>query len=350
AGQGAGITDSDFTQAGAAVVSDPAVIFRQADIVLKVQIPAKRPDGLDEMTLLRQGLVLVGMLEPLTRPDRLAALAGTGAACFAMEAVPRISRAQSMDALSSMSTVAGYKAVLLAADRLKKMMPMMMTAAGTVHPAGAMIIGAGVAGLQAIATARRLGANVKAVDTRPAVKEQVESLGARFVHLEVAGHKAEATSGYARDLGEEFYRDEQETIAPHLKDCDIAITTALVPGRRAPILLTETMVQTMPPGAVIVDMAVAAGGNCVLSKADQAVEAHGVTILAPTNLPALVPVHASQLYARNLAAFIRELVKDGKVNIDMSNEVIRSMLVANEGKVLFAPVHEAQAKKDGSLS
>ena len=340
AGEASFISDADYQQAGATVEPDPAALWAQADVILKVQGPVARPGGFDELAALHSGQVLICLLDPVGNPQRIERLAALGVSAFAMERVPRITRAQSMDVLSSMSTLAGYKAVLLAADTLAKMAPMMMTAAGTITPAACMVIGAGVAGLQAVATARRLGATVRAVDTRPAAKEQVESLGARFVHLEVAGHKAELETGYARDLGEAFYAHEQEVLAPHVKECDIVITTALIPNRRAPLLITEAMVATMRKGSVIVDLAVSAGGNCTLSKADQRVVAHGVTVLAPTNLPALLPVHASQMYARNVANFLRELAPDGKVNVDLNNEILRPMLVAHGGHVL--PVPEAK--------
>lgn len=350
AGEGSGIADNLYQQAGATVAPTAKEILAQADIILKVLPPAIRPDDLDEIASMKRGAILICMIDPSAHTERLEKLATAGVSSFAMELVPRISRAQSMDVLSSMSTIAGYKAVLLAADHLGKLMPMLMTAAGTIQPANCLVIGAGVAGLQAIATARRLGATVRAVDTRPPVKEQVESLGARFVHLEVAEHKAEGAGGYARDLGEAFYRDEQQVIAPHLKDCDIVITTALIPNRRAPILITADMARTMPAGAVIVDLAVNAGGNCSLTKPDEVVRDGPVTVLGPTNLPAMVPVHASQMYSRNLAAFLRELVKDGKVNLDLNNEVLKAMLVTHEGKVTFAPAHDGYGRKDADKS
>jgi len=337
AGEGAFISDEQSRQAGAAVEADEAAVLAGADIILKVHPPGKDAAGRDEISLMPAGCVLVAMLDPTKRGRLLSALASANISAFAMELVPRITRAQSLDALSSLSTAAGYKAALLAADHLPKMLPMLMTAAGTVQPCTVMVIGAGVAGLQAIATAKRLGANVKAVDTRPVVREQVESLGARFIHLEVAPHRAQTAGGYAKDLGEEFYRHEQETIAPHLKGCDAVISTALIPGRAAPILITEPMVRSMPAGSVIIDLAVNNGGNCSLTKADKSVSVGGVTILGPTNLPATMSVHASQMYANNLAAFVQELVKDDQVKVDMNNEILRAMLVTHEGKVLYPP-------------
>lgn len=348
AGEGSFISDAQHKDAGATIERDPAALLGQADLVLKVQGPIVREGGLDEIAAMRGGAVLVCMLAPASNPQRIERLAAGGISAFALELVPRLSRAQSMDVLSSMSTLAGYKAVLMAADALGKIAPMMMTAAGTITPASCMVIGAGVAGLQAIATARRLGATVRAIDTRPAVKEQVESLGARFVHLEVAGHKAEGTGGYARDLGEAFYKDEQDVIAPHLEECDMAVTTALIPNRAAPVLITGKMVERMRPGSVIVDLAVTAGGNCSLTRPDQRVSAHNVTILGPTNLPALVPVHASQMFARNVAAFLRELVKDGRINVDPNNEILAAMLVAHGGQVQHPRVVATLPPKDGT--
>ncbi len=350
AGLGAMISDEQFAAAGASVESDARALLASADLVLRVAPPRVRDDGLDEIAAIKRGGVLVGMLELATAGLRLEKLAAAGVTAFAMELVPRITRAQSLDALSSMSTIAGYKAVLIAADALKKMMPMMMTAAGTIQPCSFLVIGAGVAGLQAVATARRLGATVKAVDTRPAVKEQVESLGAKFIHLEVPNHKAETSGGYARDLGEEFYRHEQETIAPHLKDADAVITTALIPNRRAPLLITEAMVNSMQAGSVIVDLAIGAGGNCALSKADQRVETAHVTIFAPSNLPSMVSVHASQMVARNMQAFLAELVKDGQIKLDMDNEVLRAMLVTDGGAVKWPPAPQPAKDTTGALS
>ncbi len=337
AGVKAGIADEQFAAEGASVQADAAAVLGQADLVLKVRAPGKRPDGLDELAALKNESVLICLLDPATGRERLAQLAQRGIAALALELVPRITRAQSMDVLSSQSTVAGYKAMLLAANELTKMVPMLMTAAGTIHPANVVVIGAGVAGLQAVATAKRLGAMVRAVDTRPAVQEQVQSLGAKFIPLTVEHAEAEVAGGYAADLGVEYYRQEQKVLAPHIAQADIVITTALVPGRAAPRLITAEMVATMPPGAVIVDLAVAAGGNCALTKADQRVHAGGVTILGPTNLPAMVPTHASQMLARNLAALVGEIIKDGKISLDMENEIIKAMLVARGGQVLYKP-------------
>lgn len=339
AGVAASISDENYRQAGATVVPSLKELLAAAEVVLKVQPPAAGGDN-DEVGQLRSGTVLVAMLRPLTDPTLAAKLAAAGVTSFSMDMVPRIARAQSMDVLSSMASVAGYKAVLLAANRIGRLMPMMMTAAGTIQPAGVLVIGAGVAGLQAIATARRLGATIKAVDTRPAVKEQVESLGAKFVPLAVDHQQAQDSGGYAKDLGEEFYRQEQEIVAPHLKGCSVVICTAQIPGRKAPVLITEAMVKSMSPGSAIIDIAAPYGGNCSLTKLGQWVEAYGVSVYGPENLPAEMPALSSTLYSRNIATFLNELIKDGKVNLDMNNEVIKGMLITHEGKI----VHEATLK------
>ena len=336
AGGGSLISDEEYTKAGATIVSDPKMLWSGADIVLKVRAPAVRPDGLDERAAMKSGCVLVCLLNPSAGGELLQHLATAGVTAFAMELVPRITRAQSMDALSSMSTIAGYKAVLLAANHLRKMTAMLMTAAGTIQPANCLVIGAGVAGLQAIATARRIGARVKAVDTRPAVGEQVESLGAKFIPLAVEHASAETSGGYAADLGEAFYKQEQDILRPHVKEADIVITTALIPNRMAPKLITADMVASMPPGAVIVDLAAQAGGNCTLTKPDELVRHGDVTILGPTNLPAQLPANATGMYSRNLSAFLGELVKDKQVSIDLSNEVIKAMIVTHSGQVTYA--------------
>ncbi len=276
----------------------------------------------------------MALLYPRTNADVVRRLAQAGVTSFSLDLMPRITRAQSMDVLSSMSTVAGYRAVLIAAEALPEMMPMLMTAAGTIRPAKALIIGAGVAGLQAIATARRLGAVVKAVDVRPAVQEQIESLGARFVSMEVKADETETAGGYATDLGEEVYRKQREILAPHVKESNLVITTALVPGREAPRLISEEMVESMKPGSVIVDLAAPAGGNCALTKPGERAVEHGVTIFGPLNLPSEMAVDASQMFSRNVAAYLGELVKDGQLAIDMENEVVSGTLVTREGQVV----------------
>ena len=327
------LADERYAAAGATVVPDAATLYAQADIVLKVAPPAgPASDGRSELAHLRGGTILIAALAAASHPDLVKQLAQSNVTSFSLDVIPRITRAQSMDVLSSMSTIAGYKAVIMAADELSKMMPMLMTPAGTLRPANALVIGAGVAGLQAIATAKRLGAVVAGVDVRPAVQEQVESLGAKFVVMEV-DHTAEDAGGYAADLGEAFYRQEQEILAPHLKRADIVITTALIPGRPAPKLITESMVDRMQPGSVIVDLAATAGGNCALTAPQQRIVHKGVVILGPTNLPAAMPVHASFMFARNAAAFVRELVTDGRADIDMANPIIRETLITHEGAI-----------------
>ncbi len=334
AGAKAFFDDAEYEKAGAKIATDAADVWAGADVVVKIHPPTMDESaGRRELDLLRPGMVLVAMLSPAAKPDLLAALAEAKVTSFSLDAVPRITRAQSMDVLSSMSTLAGYKAVLLAADALGKIMPMMMTAGGTIRPASALIIGAGVAGLQAIATARRLGAVVKAVDTRPPVKEQVESLGARFIPLQVEHEEAQTAGGYAKDLGEEFYKAEQEVLAPHVRDADIIITTALIPGRAAPLLITEAMVASMGRGSVIVDLAAPAGGNCTLTQPGKRIHRHGVTIVGAMNLPAELPLHASQMFSRNAAAFLSELLKEGQVRVDMENEIIREMLITHDGRI-----------------
>src|SRR5712691_8207400 len=330
AGEGAFHPDAAFEKAGARIVPGAAALYGQADIVLKVQKPA-----LAEVERMREGAVLVAFLQALTSPDLVEHLAARRITSFGMEGIPRISRAQKMDALSSQANIAGYKAVLIAAESLAKFFPMMMTAAGTVFAARALVIGAGVAGLQAIATARRLGAQVWGYDVRPIVKEQVESLGAKFLVLELAVADAEDKSGYAKALSADAARRQQEMLGEKTKDFDVVVTTALVPGRPAPRLVTKETVAGMRPGSVIVDLAAEAGGNCELTQPDKVVVVeHGVTIHGPTNLPATMPVHASQLYARNVTELLRELVKDGALALDFDDEVVKGACVTHGGEVV----------------
>ena len=327
AGEGAFHSDAAFEAAGARIVAD---IYTEADVVLKVQKPT-----LDEVDRLREGTVLVSFLQALTSADLVQRLAARRITSFGMEGIPRISRAQKMDALSSQANIAGYRAALIAAESLAKFFPMMMTAAGTVFAARTLVMGAGVAGLQAIATARRLGAQVWGYDVRPAVKEQVESLGAKFLVLELAVADAEDKSGYAKALSADAARRQQELLAEKTKDFDVVITTALVPGRPAPRLVTKETVAGMRPGSVIVDLAAEAGGNCELTQPDKVVVVeHGVTIHGPTNLPATMPVHASQLYARNVTELLRELVKDGALALDFDDEVVKGACVTHGGEVV----------------
>jgi len=327
AGVSAGFLDTAYQQQGASLDS---TALSRADIVLKVQ-----PPNSTEIQALKENVLLIGFMAPYNQPETIKALAARKATAFAMELMPRITRAQSMDTLSAMSTVSGYKAVLLAASRLQKFFPLLMTAAGTLTPARVFIIGAGVAGLQAIGTARRLGAVVEAYDTRPVVKEQVESLGGKFVELALETKDAQEKTGYAKAQTEDFYQKQQELMKKSVAGADVVITTALIPGKRAPILITEDMVQAMRPGAIIVDLAAEQGGNCALTKPGQETVEHGVIILGPTNIPSTVPYHASQMYARTVTNYLLHLVKDGKINMDLNDELTRSPLVTHQGEVLF---------------
>ena len=338
AGLGAASSDDDYREAGAEISINTKETLAGTDVLVTVNRPS------DEVFAeLRKGAVVLGFLRPLDEPQALAPALTAGLTTFAMELVPRITRAQSMDALSSMATVAGYKAVVLAAASIPRMFPMLMTAAGTVKPARVLVLGAGVAGLQAIATARRLGAVVEAYDVRAAAGEQVRSLGATFLEVDLGGLKTEDAGGYAVELSEEALQRGRDLIAEHAKTADVVITTAQVPGRRAPLLVTEEAVNGMRRGAMIVDLAGATGGNCALSKADEVVEQAGVTIVAPTNLPATVPVHASQLYSRNITAFLSLLIKDGELNVDMSDDVVGPSCVTHAGQVVNSRVAAALA-------
>ncbi len=333
AGAAAGFDDAAYERAGAAIEPEAKALLARADVVVKVQPPGARPDGSHEIDALRPGAVLVGFLRPLDAPELAQRLADAKVTAFAVELMPRIARAQSMDALSSMSSLAGYRAVLIAAAALPRIFPMLVTAAGTISPARVLVIGAGVAGLQAIATARRLGAIVEAYDTRPAVREQVESLGARFVELDLDTKDAEGTGGYAKAQSEDFYRRQREQLAKRVAAADVVITTALVPGQRAPVLIEESALRAMRPGSVIVDLAAEKGGNCACTEADREVVAHGVRVLGPTNLPSDVATNASQLYARNLVTFLLHLLRDGKIALDLEDEITRGALLTHEGAI-----------------
>jgi NAD(P) transhydrogenase subunit alpha len=333
AGAAAGVPDDAFERAGVRVVADRAALLGGADLVLQVQPPDDA-----EIALLRPGSALVSFLRPLDEPARAARLAERGVTSFAMEMVPRITRAQAIDALSSQASLAGYRAVLLAALALGKVLPMMTTAAGTIAAARVLVIGAGVAGLQAIATARRLGAVTEAYDTRPAVKEQVESLGARFLSLPLDTSGAEDAGGYAKAQSDEFLAKQRALLSERVRAADAVITTAQVPGARAPLLIEAEVVAGMKPGAVIVDLAAAGGGNCALTRPDQTVQAHGVTILGPTNLPSDAAVDASRVYARNLANLVALLVKDGALALNLEDEVVRGALVTHEGRIVAEAV------------
>ena len=347
---GAGVAalyqDGDYEAQGARVEADRARLFAEADFVLTVRGPGShREFPQADLNALKPGAAIVGFLDPLDDPAMTKALAERGLTLFSMELMPRITRAQSMDALSSMATISGYKAVLLAANAAPRMFPMLMTAAGTVTAARVFVLGAGVAGLQAIATARRLGGLVDGYDVRPAVKEQVESLGARFVVLDVKTDQAESAGGYAKAQSEEFYRRQQLLLGEHLRGMDVILTTAAVPGKKAPVLITAEMVAGLRPGTVIVDLAAERGGNCALTKPGETVDHGGVLILGPVNLPAEVPAHASQLYSRNLATFLAHLVKDGELRLEEEDEIVSGTLVARGGNVVHPMVVQALGGK-----
>ena len=332
AGLAAGFTDDAYAAAGAIVAADAATASSGAEMILKVLRPVAA-NGHHELDSMPPGTIVIGLLQPSGDPAFFERAAEKRITSLSMELVPRTTRAQMMDALSSQSTVAGYKAVLLAANALQKFFPMLMTAAGTVRPARVLVIGAGVAGLQAIATARRIGAVVEAFDTRPVVKEQVKSLGATFIELDVDTHDAEDTGGYAKELAEEHIRREKELIHERARMADVVITTALVPGKRAPLLVTRETVEAMKPGSVIVDLAGEQGGNCELTEPGATVEKHGVTIIAPLHISSQLAYHSSQMYAKNLAALIALLTKDGKLNLDMNDDIISAVTVTHEGEV-----------------
>lgn len=344
AGAAAGFADTEYVDAGARIVAEPSSLTRGADLVLTVREPVERPDsGRDEADLPGEGTVLIGFLDPLAGGKGIRRLAERGVSAFAMELIPRITRAQSMDALSSQATVAGYKAVLLAADRIGRFFPLLMTAAGTVPPARVLVLGAGVAGLQAVATARRLGAVVEAFDIRPAVREQVESLGATFIGVGL--DEGEDEGGYAREVSAESQRRERELLAEHVAAADVVITTAQVPGKPAPVLVTDGMVDAMRPGSVVVDLAAASGGNCEPSQADREVEVGGVLILGPTNLPARLPADASRMYARNVVALLEHLAPDGELRVDLEDEITAACCITHDGRIVNERVREALAVK-----
>lgn len=336
AGLGAARSDDDYREAEAQISANRTGLLESTDVLVTVNRPD--PEVFDS---LKTGAVVLGFLRPLDEPQALEPALARGLTTFAMELVPRITRAQAMDALSSMATVAGYKSVLVAASQIPRMFPLLMTAAGTVPPARVLVLGAGVAGLQAIATARRLGAVVEGYDVRAAAGEQVRSLGAKFLEVDLGGIKTEDAGGYAVELSEEAMSRGRDLIAQHAKTADVVITTAQVPGRRAPLLITEEAVKGMKRGSLVVDLAGATGGNCALSKADEVVEQAGVTIIAPTNLAATVPVHASQLYSRNVTAFLSLLIKDGELAIDMNDDVVGPSCVTHLGEVVNQRVAEA---------
>lgn len=340
AGRAAGFLDEEYTRAGAVVVPSRAEVFA-ADIVLQVRTLGANPEGWEQdLALCREGTTVIGMMDPLSAPAAVSAAAARGVTAFSLELIPRITRAQAMDVLSSQANLAGYKAVLLAAEALPKILPMMITAAGTLTAARVFVVGAGVAGLQAIATAKRLGAVVTAYDVRPAVKEQVESVGARFLELALQGEKAEGTGGYARAMDAEFYRQQAELMKPVVAESDIVITTAAIPGQKAPILITREMVDGMRPGSVVVDLAAERGGNCDLTCPGETTNHHGVLIMGPLNVPSTLAFHASQLYAKNVATFLHHLVKNKELQVDRQDEITRETLLTWQGEVVQPRVRE----------
>ena len=341
AGERAGYPDAQYQEKGAKILSERGAVFAQSDIVAQVLCHgANDKTGADDLSLMRRGQVLIGFLRPLGSPDSVQQVAKTGVSAYAVELMPRITRAQSMDALSSMASIAGYKAVVVVADELPRIFPMMTTAAGTITPSRILVIGAGVSGLQAIATAKRLGAVVSAYDVRPAVKEQIQSLGGRFVELPLETASAQDAGGYAKAQDEAFYAKQRELLGNVIAESDAVITTAAVPGKKAPVLVTEAMVKRMPPGSVILDLAAERGGNCELTRPGERIVAHGVTIIGPINLASDAPYHASQMYAKNLTTFVQNLVKDGKVRPPESDEIIRDTLLTQGGEVVNARVRE----------
>lgn len=327
AGKRAFSSDEEYVSAGATVGDRSAACG--CDLVTCVQ-----PPSAEEVKTLRSGSALIGFLKPLDEPEGIRRLADQGVTAFSVELVPRTTRAQKMDALSAMGAIGGYRAALIAAEMLPKFFPLLTTAAGTMRPAKVLVLGAGVAGLQAIATARRLGAVVSAYDVRPAVKEEVQSLGAKFVELELETEEALGEGGYAKALDEEKQERQVEMLVPHVANSDVVITTALIPGRAAPVLILDEAVKQMTDGSVIIDMAASNGGNCKLTEAGKSVSKHGVTIFGPTNLPSDMPIHASQMYARTLSAFIMEFAKEGQLSVDFEDEIIKGSCVSHDGKVV----------------
>jgi len=338
-GEAAGAQDSDYASAGAKIENDRAELLSQSDVMLCVNRPSN-----DDIDRLPAGSVVIGFLRPLDEPANLVQMLERKLTAFAMELIPRSTRAQTMDALSSMATIVGYKAVLLAAERLPRMFPLLMTAAGTIAPAKVLVLGAGVAGLQAIATARRLGGVVEAYDVRAAAGEHVKSLGAKFLQVDLGGIKTEDAGGYAVELSDEALKRGRDMIATHARTSDVIITSAQVPGRRAPLLLTEEAVAGMKPGSIIVDLAGATGGNCAVSSPGETVERNGVVVMSPLNLAATVPVHASQLYSRNITAFLKLLMDDkGELKIDLRDDVVGPACVLHQGDVVNSRVASALA-------
>ena len=330
------ISDSDYKEAGAQIIESAAALYSNADIILKVQSP-----GIEEISQFKPGAVSVSLLQTTRAPNFVKAMAAVPVTGFSMHLIPRTTLAQKMDALSSQANIAGYKAVLMGAGRLGVYMPLLMTAAGTVRPAKVLVLGAGVAGLQAVATAKRLGAQVEAFDVRPIVKEQVESLGAKFIEVETNDNDGVGEGGYAKETSEDYKRRQQELIHEHITKADLVVTTALIPGRPAPLLIPESMVNAMRPGSVIMDLAAENGGNCALTRKDQIVEHKQVTIDGTSNIPATMPVHASDLYAKNVTAFVTYMIKNGKLDLNLEDEIISGALFTHNGEITHEPTQEA---------
>ena len=330
------ISDSDYKEAGAQIIESAAALYSNADIILKVQSPS-----IEEISQFKPGAVSVSLLQTTRAPNFVKAMAAVPVTGFSMHLIPRTTLAQKMDALSSQANIAGYKAVLMGAGRLGVYMPLLMTAAGTVRPAKVLVLGAGVAGLQAVATAKRLGAQVEAFDVRPIVKEQVESLGAKFIEVETNDNDGVGEGGYAKETSEDYKRRQQELIHEHITKADLIVTTALIPGRPAPLLIPESMVNAMRPGSVIMDLAAENGGNCALTRKDQIVEHKQVTIDGTSNIPATMPVHASDLYAKNITAFVTYMIKNGKLDLDLEDEIISGALFTHNGEITHEPTQEA---------
>ncbi len=335
AGREAGIADASYEEAGAAVVPERQSVFAEADVIVQVRGGGANPDsGMADVELLREGQVLIGFLEPLSADAEIRALAERRATACAMELIPRTSRAQSMDALSSQANIGGYKAALMAAEYLPKLFPMMMTAAGTITPAHVFVVGVGVAGLQAIATCKRLGAVIQAYDVRPAVKEQVQSVGARFVELELDTAESEGSGGYAQAMDEQFYAKQREMMARVVSENDVVITTAAVPGKPAPVLVTEDMVKHMNPGSVVIDLAAERGGNCEITEPGKTVVKHGVTLVGELNLPSTVPFHASQMYSNNIVNFLKLMISDGTLDAAVDDDIVQGATVTRDGEIV----------------
>ncbi len=347
AGLSAGFNNEAYTTKGAEIVSSREELIKAADIIAQVRtLGSNQTDGKGDLELFKSGQIVLGFADPLTSLNEMKSIADKGVSLLSMEMMPRITRAQSMDVLSSMATVAGYKAVMMSADKLARMFPLLMTAAGTLSPAKVFVVGAGVAGLQAIASAKRLGAVVQAYDVRSAVKEQIESLGGKFVELEAETADAEDKGGYAKEMGEEFLKKQRAMMIRVMSDVDIVITTAAVPGRKAPLLITREMVEAMQPGSIVVDIAAERGGNCELTQPGSDVEVNGVTIMGKLNLPSTIPYHSSQMYSKNVLNFLRHLIKDGTIEFNLEDEITAGTLITQDGKVIHPMVLEQIEKSN----